>query len=581
LLGAWGEAAAAEFLRKKHYKIVAAGFRCRMGEIDLVAANRKYLVFVEVKLRKSADFAQAVKLLAQAVKGSYENMDGDFTLDENNQLWKGDVNLSENLDLIDVYVEGTDADVTIFIEKTRRLTTLVSTETNERIIGTDASDAVWEAVQKGETYEATGLTINNLPYTAVYLPLEDSSGQIIGMVFAGQPSTEVDSFINQKLNTFIIISVVMLLIAAAYGLWASTRLAKSIVKAEDAVKALADGQLDVTVDAAVLKRTDEIGDMGQAIADLTVRLGEIIGNVRTSVQTLLEVGDRLDTMAEQSSHATDEISRAVEEISKGAVSQAEEIETASSRIGDMGDRMEKIVQNVGNLTRSAESMNSAEQASSETMQKLDESNERTTQAVGSIGEQIRQTDAAIQEISASTDLITSIASQTNLLSLNASIEAARAGEAGRGFAVVADEISKLAVQSNEAAATIQQIITNLTSKSRQMLNEMQETEGLIHEQQERLADTRERFREVSVGIDDSKEETSQISSSVKACDAARAEVVDVITNLSAISEENAASTQETNASMEELNAMLSMVADEASKLQDISVQLGEQMKFFK
>lgn len=59
LLGAWGEALAAEYLRKKHYKILASGYRCRFGEIDLIAVNRTYLVFVEVKLRKSANFAPA------------------------------------------------------------------------------------------------------------------------------------------------------------------------------------------------------------------------------------------------------------------------------------------------------------------------------------------------------------------------------------------------------------------------------------------------------------------------------------------------------------------------------------------
>ena len=61
LAGAWGEALAAEYLRKKHYKIVAAGFHSRFGEIDLIAANRKYLVFVEVKLRKSDNFAKAME----------------------------------------------------------------------------------------------------------------------------------------------------------------------------------------------------------------------------------------------------------------------------------------------------------------------------------------------------------------------------------------------------------------------------------------------------------------------------------------------------------------------------------------
>ena len=75
LLGAWGEAAAAEYLRKKHYKIVAANFRCRMGEIDLVAENRRYIVFVEVKLRKSADFAQAREFVtAEKQRRTYKKL---------------------------------------------------------------------------------------------------------------------------------------------------------------------------------------------------------------------------------------------------------------------------------------------------------------------------------------------------------------------------------------------------------------------------------------------------------------------------------------------------------------------------
>lgn len=59
LTGAWGEALAAEYLRKKRYKLEAVGFSCRFGEIDLIAQNKKYMVFVEVKLRKTADFAEA------------------------------------------------------------------------------------------------------------------------------------------------------------------------------------------------------------------------------------------------------------------------------------------------------------------------------------------------------------------------------------------------------------------------------------------------------------------------------------------------------------------------------------------
>ena len=547
----------------------------------LIAVVLMFLANYSLSTGLNTEALGGLALLAQAVKGGYDNMEGDYRLDENNNLWKGDVNLSENSDMIDAYVEGLDADVTIFYGKTRRVTSLLDAATGERIIGTDASDEVWDIVRTGKIYETTNLTINNLSYAACYIPLEDNQGQVIGMVFAGQPSVEIQSYIGEKVRNFVIISVVMLLIAAVIGFYSSTVLAGCIVKAKNVILQVAEGDLSTKPDESILRRRDEIGDMGKSINSLVGKLNDIVSRFQVSAQNLLETGKTLDSMAEQSSNATDEISRAVEEISRGAVSQAEEIEAASGQIVNMGGIIEDIVSNVKNLTEAAETMHHAESESTQTMQNLSESNDRTSQAINSISQQIRLTDESIKQISVATELITSIASQTNLLSLNASIESARAGEAGRGFAVVAGEISKLAVQSNDAAVEIQQIIGKLMGESRKTMNEMQETETLMKEQQERLEDTKERFGEVSTGIDVSRKETEQIRSCADSCDSARASVMDIITNLSAISEENAASAEETTASMQELNATINMLAGEAAKLKDISSQLHEEMKFFK
>lgn len=524
---------------------------------------------------------ESLNLLAYSLKGSYSNMDGDWRLDENMELWKGEENLSAQMDEIDSYVADTKADVTICYGKTRRLTSLRDASTGERILGTDISDEVWAAVQKGETYKTTNIVINGLDYVAVYIPLEDASGNVIGAVFAGEPLTEVKEFILSKVTNFIIISVIQLVIACALGIFISSSMTKAIVKGKKAVEVLASGDLGSEADSKILSRSDEIGDMARAVKILKDKLNEIVGSLQTASDVLSDAGKELDNMAGRCSTTTNDVSRAVEEISRGAIAQAEDIQNASGEVGSIGELIEEIVENINDLTKTADAMGSAGEASAETMNNLSASNDRTTDAIKNIGGQIRRTDEAIGKISMAAELITSIASQTNLLSLNASIESARAGEAGKGFAVVASEIQKLAVQSNDAAAEIQQIITSLVSESQRTMEEMRDVEILIREQQEKLGETRDKFGEVSSGIEVSREGTKRIHVCAESCDSARASIIDVIANLSAVSEENAASAEETTASMQELNATIGSLAEEATKLKNISATLNEEMQFFK
>lgn len=518
-------------------------------------------------------------LLGEAVRGSYEFMDGEYSLGDDGCIYKGDENISPSEDALDVYTEGSDAELTLCWGKTRIVTSLKNAD-GSRPVGTDIADDVWTTMEKGEVYKTSDIVIMDKDYYAVYLPLTESDGTVVGAVFAGRPSEDVTSYINKKVTSLIVVAIIILLICLSSGYVIAKSIANATIAAGSALLEIAEGRLNVDVDGCVLKRTDEIGQMGNAIENLINKLRSIVGGLKQSSDTLYNSGNSLDEMAGQSSAAADEISRAVEDISKGAVSQAEEIESASQEIATMGEVIENIVYNVGNLTNTSQNMTEAGDASSITMQELSESNDRTTAAISRIGEQIRMTNASIEKIGAAATLITSIADQTSLLSLNASIESARAGEAGRGFAVVAGEIQKLAVQSDEAAAEIQQIIDTLLAESEQTLAVMQEAEKLVAEQQQKLDDTKLRFEEVSNGINVSREGTSVIRGNASSCDNARAQVVDVISNLSAISQENAASAEETTASMEELNATINMLAEAAANLKVLSEQLNEEMNFF-
>lgn len=520
-----------------------------------------------------------LKMLATATMAGYSNMDGDYRV-EGDVFYKGETDLTAEMAELDNYVSDSDAAVTVCFGPTRVMTTLMDAS-GQRIVGTNVSDAVWATVQRGEVYETTHITINNADYAACYVPLRNPDGSIVGVVFAGQPRAEIDGFINSKVSSIIVLAVVMSVIFVGVGYLLANRIANCLIRTKTGLESLATGNLSTKVEASILKRNDELGAMGDALNGLIAKLRDIVGNLLESSGKLNEAGQSMDEMASQCSNATDEISRAVDEISRGAVSQAEEIEHASGQIVDMGNQIESIVECVGRQTSVSVSMSNAGSASLQTMHELSDSNDKTVAALNSIAQQIQLTNESVQKIGAATDLITSIASQTSLLSLNASIEAARAGEAGKGFAVVATEIQKLSVQSNDAAVEIQGIITTLQDEAQRTVDEMQNAEVLMHEQQEKLEDTKSKFNDVSNGIDVSRRGTEEIRVSADSADSSRSTVIDVISNLSAISEENAASAEETAASMEQLNATINMMAEEAARLKQISDGLNEDMNFFK
>ncbi|MCI8379316.1 MAG: methyl-accepting chemotaxis protein [Lachnospiraceae bacterium] len=523
-----------------------------------------------------------LETLTICVEGTLNALnEGDFSLDEQGHMFKGNYDLTARESLLDSLVKDTDNDCTLFYDKTRRATTLINKETNERMLGSDASEEVYETVvKKGGVVEAYDLEINGENYYAYYRPLKGRSGQVVGMYFAGCPSAGVNGFINRQAALLIVSALVVSAAALVIIMISALAIRKGIRLTNHAVIGLADGDLNVNIAGLVLKRSDELGDMARGVQTLREELRQVMSKVKESSEVLNNAGRELSSMASQTSNTADDIGHAVEDISKGAVSQAEEIEMASSRINEMGGIIERIVDSVGTLDVTAGNMKMAGDRSVSIINDLSHSNDRTMSAIERIGRQVNATNESANKISEAIEIITNIAEETNLLSLNASIEAARAGEQGKGFAVVANQIQKLAEQSNESAQRIAEIIKELLQDSENTVAVMNEVQEIVDEQQEKLRETQSQFNDVSRGIDSSTDETSGIKDQTTHCDSARNKVVDVITNLSAISEQNAASTQETTASMQELNATINLLAESAGNLTKLSEDLEERISFF-
>ena len=152
----------------------------------------------------------------------------------------------------------------------------------------------------------------------------------------------------------------------------------------------------------------------------------------------------------------------------------------------MGVTIDQIVDEVGSLYETSESMERSKADAEEIIAELSASSEKTFEAIKMIENQVNLTDESVSKIKESVKLIASIADETNMLSLNASIEAARAGDAGKGFGVVATEIQKLAEESNQSAETIDKVIRNLAAESRNTVEAMEHMNEIIQEQQQKL-----------------------------------------------------------------------------------------------
>lgn len=524
---------------------------------------------------------QSLQASATAVKVSYESLnDGDFYVDKNGNFMKGAYNITENMSTIDEYTKGLATDVTLFFEDTRMATSLLD-KSGKRIIGTQANDQVIQTVlNNGQVFISYSTLINEQNYYCYYLPLKNPDGTIIGMVFAGQPSEEIDAFIVSKTSAVSTIAVICAILISVAAILIANRIVKIVIRIEEVLNELSEGNLSYDIDGKLLKRKDEFGQSAKAMDKLQKELRKIIGNIQVSAEGVLKDGDKLESIAIQTSTTADEVSSAIEDISKCAQSQAEDTETATTQIDKMGKLIQSIVDNVASLNETSITMQATGEASAKTMQELREYNDRTVEAIYKVSDNVKATDDSVKHILTAVDLITNIARQTNLLSLNASIEAARAGDAGRGFAVVASEISKLADESNASAQKIQEIIHILENDSQNSIQLMEEVKQTLHQQQEKLLATQSQFEEVIKDIKVSREDTNTINDQTQDCDSARQTVVGIIENLSAISEENAASTEETTASMQELNATIGLVADSATTLKKLAVSLDEDIRFF-
>ncbi len=549
----------------------------------LMAGIIAYVGFRNVRNAYYDSFADEIKATAIMLDHELANKWlGDWSVDEDGKLYKGHAYVYEDYkaQIADLH-ERTGIHFTLFIGDTRIITSMVDAATGESLEGTKAGSVLVEKVLNGgESYLAEDANIGGENWYAYYMPLRNSDGTIVGMIFAGRDTSVVDTSLKKARYTIIGVFSFFFFINLGIARLIVHSSSKSIKEIVKGLKKLEGGELDFYIPDKTFNRKDELGVIAESSAELRDKLQDVIAATKELSKEVTKSGESLSNSATTASDVADQVAKAVEDISRGAVSQAESVENSMNNTNEMGDSIDDITSSIDGLTNAANVMLDGANRTVNALTGLMSHNEDVKNSMEGISAQIRQTNDSVKSIAEASSIITSISSQTNLLSLNASIEAARAGEYGRGFAVVATEIGSLAEQSKQAAVSINQIVETLVQDSEKSVETIEKLSEEINKQNNQLVETKADMDRVVTSVDSVDEAANVIKTKIHALNSLKAGFVEIIEELSAISQQNAASSEETNASMEELNATFNLISEAAVELRNMAETLEEKMSFF-
>ena len=540
-----------------------------IGSVPLLSAIIILTIYAAMKMENELETSTYARLRACAISVQ--------------KYFERDIR-EENLEKDDVSYEFIDSlqkneiELTFFEGDTRFITS-IKDKSGNRVEGTKASEEIWNIVKTGKDYQSDGIDIFGAKYYVYYTPVCTDDGKVIGMAFAGEKEAIVNDAKNNLMISFVKIALVLTVVYLIILIWLARIIRKPLAKTAADIENIANGNISNEISgSSKIAETDKLITASRILKE---KLNDIVSGVNEHVLNLQQDTASLKERADFCNDGSKQISQAMEELSVTAVTLAENVQDVNAKSLEMGNAITDIDGDVQVLSDNSNHMDKANEDAAKSIETVLDSSNRSSAIVEKITNQIEETNQAISSINEAVDLIMDITGQTSLLSLNASIEAARAGQAGRGFAVVADEIKKLSEQSAQGADAIKQVADNIFEKSNESVALVNEVRELIGKEQEDISVTKESFEILSKTINDNLVAVSRISEKTKQLDTIKQAIIGNINDLSAISEENAASNQEVSANITNIAESIDEMNTATGHVRQISGKLAELMEYFK
>lgn len=434
--------------------------------------------------------------------------------------------------------------------------------------------------------KADGVTVApKLAYSELFKPWNwvVTTGNYTDDMQAEMNSTELS--LKQMFSNSITMSVVVSCVLILVGIIFTFFLVKAVVlvvnNAKDTLNSLAEGDLKLEVSDRLVTRKDELGTIGAALTNLVGSLQEVVSKIKDSSDSIDDYGTNFKDRFSDIVDSVNGVSAAIEEIARGADQQTEDVEVVNNKVLDLNDVIEQEKRLVVSLSNVVERLSESANSMLNDVKSLESTSSTTQKDIAVVKSQTLKTNESAKEISSAIAMISDIASQTNLLSLNASIEAARAGDAGRGFAIVADEIRNLSDSSTQGVEIIETAVSKLLKDAEESVKRMDETEQSLNKEYETLSVTIKAFNELYQQMNTVREVSAEINTLAGNLEDIKGVVSDSVTSLASITEESAASTKETSTSIQTVVEMIQECVQSVDGLIRLSNELKDRSSKFK